>query len=129
MSDDPLRLEALRLHNKMIRSRRYQRHQAKTWGRNTPVVNVVAVLSTDKVRYAEQRVAQVGGEADVVVYWPDEGTITIAHVRSHHDSDGSTVLGIDPVDVHDDSTVGMLWALIRASAGAVYTTTRAEVLA
>ena len=91
------------------------------------MANVVAVLSTDSVRYAEERVGRMGGEADVVVYWPEEDRITIAHVSQA--AGNRSALGIDPVNVHDESTVGMLWALIEASAGSVYTTTRAEVMA
>jgi hypothetical protein len=61
------------------------------------------------------------------VYLPDEGRIVVVYC-AHREVDRESIFGIDSVNVHDDSTMGMLMSLIRAS-GPVFTTTRAEMLA
>lgn len=121
------RMEALRLYSKLARTNRFKRRQAKIWG-SAPSVAVVPVLESDRVVEAEERVRRAGGAADVVVYWPDEGRIVVAHVAHKH-VDRDPLFGVDPVGVHDESTVGMLMSLIDTSGPVFTTTTRAEMLA
>jgi hypothetical protein len=120
------RMEALRLYGKLARTSRFRRHQEKRWGRAADI-NVVPALESDCVVDVEERVGRAGGSADVVVYLPDEGRIVVVYC-AHREVDRESIFGIDSVNVHDDSTMGMLMSLIRAS-GPVFTTTRAEMLA
>ncbi|WCS20148.1 hypothetical protein MML61_10225 [Mycobacterium marinum] len=122
------RNEALRLYNRMTRTSRFRRHQQKLWG-DAVEITVVPALESDRVVDVEQRVDNAGGTADVVVYWPDEGRIVVAYSsRPTIDHRDDSIFSIDPVQVHPDSTMAMLLALIEAS-GRVFTTSRADVLA
>lgn len=120
------RMEALRLYNKLARTSRFRRHQEKRWGRSEQI-SVVPALESDRVVDVEERVSRAGGTADVVVYWPAEGRISVAYC-AHRAVDRNSIFSIDPVNVHDDSTVGMLLTLVEAS-GRVFTSSRADVLA
>jgi hypothetical protein len=122
------RMEALRLYSKLARTSRFRRHQEKRWGRAADI-NVVPALESDCVVDVEEHVRQAGGTADVVVYWPDEGRIVVAY-STRREVDRESIFGLEPVDVHDDSTMGMLLSLIGASGrGQIFTTSRADVLA
>ncbi len=125
--EQKLRLEALKIFQRVSRSRRYVRHLARTSG-TRETVNVVAVLNTDRVHYAEELVRRAGGEAEVVVYWPAEDRINVAHVNNKTIARES-VFGVDPVDVHEDANVEMLLTLIQQTGRSVYTVSRAEVMA
>jgi hypothetical protein len=119
------RLEALHLFNKLSRTRRFMKYQSRLWRNNYPaMINVVAALNTDLVRSVEDRVRVAGGVANVVIYWPESGRMEI--VRVGHEED-EYLMRVNPVDVHDDSTIEMLWSLIEQT-GPVYATSRAEVL-
>jgi hypothetical protein len=122
------RIEALRLYSKLARTSRFQRHKEKRWGR-AAAINVVPALESDRVVDVQERVQRAGGAADVVVYWPDEGRIVVTYTaHAGRTVDRESIFGIDPVNVHEDSTMGMLVSLIGAS-GPIFTTSRADVLA
>ena len=126
MADDQtLRVEALRLYNKLSRTARFIKHQTSMCSGSPPnPINVVAALNTDLVHDVEERVRRAGGVAAVVVYWPESGRMRVVRVGDPRDD---YLLGVNPVDVHSNSSIEMLLSLMDET-GPVYTTPRAEVL-
>jgi hypothetical protein len=116
-----LRLDGLRLYNLSARTPKHLRYRQRVWG--DTAATIVPALDTDRVVEVSDRVDQVGGEATVVVYYPDRHSIDLVTCRS-----GRIVEGDEPIDIHDESNMAMLLELVKAE-HKVVTTTSADITA